>query len=520
MVEGIMMIETFEKKVLEEADKSIGETNKKRLNKSFENLLSTEDRMFDSPFDNTVNRNIAQWLGVDEKMLLQKDTSGIYDTFKRMYSGVDENGVKTRGLKQIHKMKVNPDFKYQNLKQQSGFSAEVISTAKENLKAQLEKTGITTYRADDLPDLFPKNDQFVDKVRMNQQGDIIERIQTKFIGEDAKQCLDKMMTKKFDKYLDSGKVDKIEIPKDFYDKIAEEKMIINKREKITNQLNHAKERNDAKLTQKYTERLNKLNKLDSMLERSTVTSDEALYARKHPKRYVAKNFLKENIKAGHKSFEKAGLSSAMITASMSTVDNVKKVFDGKISPTEAIANVAKETGASGVIGYGTEFISTTVGNRMLQSGHKLIRSLGKCSVPAAVVSFGVDSFDSVVDFAQGQIGFEELAKDLGGSATGVAGGVAGGAAAGAILGSVVPGAGTVVGAGVGLVGSMIGYAVSTEAYQTALELGENASELIDQAKKYASETLNTATEFVGEQAESLKASINGFAKEFGLPFQL
>ena len=355
---------------------------------------------------------------------------------------------------------------------------------------------------------------------MNQQGDIIERIQTKFIGEDAKQCLDKMMTKKFDKYLDSGKVDKIEIPKDFYDKIAEEKMIINKREKITNQLNHAKERNDAKLTQKYTERLNKLNKLDSMLERSTVTSDEALYARKHPKRYVAKNFLKENIKAGHKSFEKAGLSSAMITASMSTVDNVKKVFDGKISPTEAIANVAKETGASGVIGYGTEFISTTVGNRMLQSGHKLIRSLGKCSVPAAVVSFGVDSFDSVVDFAQGQIGFEELAKDLGGSATGVAGGVAGGAAAGAILGSVVPGAGTVVGAGVGLVGSMIGYAVSTEAYQTALELGENASELIDQAKKYASETLNTATEFVGEQAESLKASINGFAKEFGLPFQL
>ena len=148
-----MMIETFEKKVLEEADKSIEEANKKRLNRSFENALSAEGGMFDSPFDNTVNRNIAQWLGVDEKMLLQKDTSGIYDTFKRMYSGVDENGVKTRGLKQIHKMKVNPDFKYQNLKQQSGFSAEVISTAKENLKAQLEKqenTGQAVHFADVL----------------------------------------------------------------------------------------------------------------------------------------------------------------------------------------------------------------------------------------------------------------------------------------------------------------------------------------------------------------------------------
>ena len=79
------MIEAFEKKAVEEVEKSIGETNKKRLNKSFENLLSTEDRMFDSALDKTVNRNIAHWLGVDEKSILQKDTSGIYDTFKRMY---------------------------------------------------------------------------------------------------------------------------------------------------------------------------------------------------------------------------------------------------------------------------------------------------------------------------------------------------------------------------------------------------------------------------------------------------
>ena len=78
------MIETFEKKVLEEADKSIEEANKKSLNRSFENALSAEGGMFDSPFDNTVNRNIAQWLGVDEKMLLQKDTSGIYR--RRIYS--------------------------------------------------------------------------------------------------------------------------------------------------------------------------------------------------------------------------------------------------------------------------------------------------------------------------------------------------------------------------------------------------------------------------------------------------
>ena len=57
---------------------------------------------------------------------------------------------------------------------------------------KMEKSGLTTYRADDLPGEFKKNDQLVDKVRKNAQGQIVERIQVKFVGGDGAQCLKKL----------------------------------------------------------------------------------------------------------------------------------------------------------------------------------------------------------------------------------------------------------------------------------------------------------------------------------------
>ena len=76
-------------------------------------------------------------------------------------------------------------------------------------------TGVKTYRADDRPDLFQKNDQYVDKIRVDSTGNI-ERIQVKFVGKDAAECLSKLTSKDFDKYFNDGKVDKMEVPKDYY----------------------------------------------------------------------------------------------------------------------------------------------------------------------------------------------------------------------------------------------------------------------------------------------------------------
>ena len=41
----------------------------------------------------------------------------------------------------------------------------------------------------------------------------------KFVGHDGESCLKKLTSKAFDKFFEDGKVDRIEIPADFYDEI-------------------------------------------------------------------------------------------------------------------------------------------------------------------------------------------------------------------------------------------------------------------------------------------------------------
>ena len=101
--------------------------------------------------------------------------------------GKDTNGNSTWGLKTISdKFNIHRDYADINTKQQAGFCAEIVSTAKENMLSKLKGTGEVTYRADDRPDLFHRNDQFVDKIRVDADGNVIERIQTKFVGSDGK----------------------------------------------------------------------------------------------------------------------------------------------------------------------------------------------------------------------------------------------------------------------------------------------------------------------------------------------
>ncbi len=226
----------------------------------------------------------------------------------------------------------------------------------------------------------------------------------------------------------------------------------------------------------------------------------------------------------------AGIESAKIaagiTCAMSTVDNVSACLSGEITAEDAVVNIAKDTGTAGAIGYGTGFVTSAVARTMASSSHELIQSLGKSSIPAAAVSFGIASYDSVMDFAQGEIGTEELAYDLGENAVGVAGSIGGAALAGAAVGSVVPGAGTVVGAGAGLVGGMVGYAVSSGAYKAAVEAAgdaieehaEEIKELGNKAKDIASDTIDKAASISADAVSDVKTAISNFNIKNALPF--
>lgn len=253
---------------------------------------------------------------------------------------------------------------------------------------------------------------------------------------------------------------------------------------------------------------------------------------------------------------KTGKQAMMITGAISTVENVSAYMNGEISAEEMVIDIAKDTGTAGATGYAFGFVNSSVATAMQGSSHQLIQSLGKSNVPAAVISFGVTSFDSIVDYAQGEIDGQELAYDLGENAVGVAGSMAGmaaagvagakvGAAVGTAVGTVVPGAGNVVGGAVGttvgLVGGMVGYAVATEAYSTAVEVcatygGEvvdavgdfaveasqtvtaEVEELGNKAQKIANDTIKLAESYGEEVANNVKAAIADFNVANALPW--
>lgn len=244
------------------------------------------------------------------------------------------------------------------------------------------------------------------------------------------------------------------------------------------------------------------------------------------RKQVVPNALKANSELGLKS----GLTAAMITGAMSTVNNVIGVYRGEISVQEAAVDISIAVGKAAALGYATGFISAEVATRAASSSHKAIQALGKMGAPAALVSFGIASYDSVISFAQGEIDGTELAVDLGRNATGVTGAMAG-AKVGAVVGSVVPVVGTIAG---GLVGGMVGYAVATAAYATVIDVvttgvdaltdraavaAETAGELRDRAVETgqavldfvgtnAPEALDTVRTAMTDLASSLRVSLN------------
>lgn len=232
------------------------------------------------------------------------------------------------------------------------------------------------------------------------------------------------------------------------------------------------------------------------------------------------------MKPHHEAGIESAKMAASVTCAISTVDNVTACLDGEITADEAAMNIAKDTATAGAVGYGAGFISSAVSSSMASSSNAMISSLGNSCVPAAAVSFGIASYDTVVDYAQGEITTEEFAYDMGENAVGVAGSIGGAALAGAAVGSVVPGAGTAVGAAVGVVGGMVGYAVATGAYETAVEAAGDAIEehadeikqLGDKAQSVANDTIDKAAALGENAVNDVKDAISNFNIQNKLPW--
>lgn len=460
------------------------------------------------------DQRLAEIIGVKDVSKIETLHPSIMDQARELLYGVERDGYKTLGLNDVYKYKINHEYYNSNIKQQAGFSAEILSTWKENLAAQAEGTGITTYRADDLPELFPRNDQYVDKVRMNSEGEIIERIQTKFIGGGGKKWLSKMMSPKFEKYLD-GKVDKLECPKDYYNDIKE--AIPERIQTYEKQLDKVTAEGKTDVAELIQHRIDKLKKIDSMVEQSNTTYNEAKFARLHPKCAAAKPFVSATVKLSNREGLSGGAAAAGLTFAVSTVDHLSSYVRGDITAEDMVKDITKETAASGALGYGTQFVTSAVSQTMRASSCQFIQHIGGTCLPAAAVSFAVESYDSISSFAQGKIDGAALAYDLGENSTVITGGMAG-AKAGAIVGSAAGPAGTAAGS---VIGGMVGCAVTSEVYRTAIEAGsEHVDEIVKTAQGFADSTIGAIADTAPEQLDAAKSAFNDFADSVKIPIHV
>ena len=385
-----------------------------------------------------------------------------HDTVQRYGEAVGEHfdaylgKTKVKGLKSISKDKINRDFEFNNIQQQAGFSAEVKDVARTNAEYIINGKQTRKVRTDDLGRV---NDPLYDTILLDENGDEIAGTgaQMKFLGAsqkdptgegDALRALNKLQSKKFQKYLDADA--KIDVPSNQYDDIISEAN--RKIESLSKQIENQKESGNNEQVQKIQNQIERLEKIKKNLRSSTVSSDEAVFARLHPELSTAVDVAKISHKAGIQTAK----TSAIFGGSVSIVRNLVSVCKGEKEPEEAIKSVAKDTATDIAMGYGTGFAGSTIKGAMQNASSGYIQSLSKTSIPSTIVAVTVSATKTLSKFFKGEIDGVECLEELGEEGTGMIS-----SAMFATIGQVVipiP----IVG---GLIGGMVGYALSSATYR-------------------------------------------------------
>ncbi len=421
------------------------------------------------------------------------------------YSGKDnETGAQLqKSLKSISQQKVNPDYKYNNIHQQAGFAAEVKDVARTNAEKIINGDSSRKVRTDDLGRV---NDPLYDTVTVDAKGNVIKGsgTQVKFIGAsendpsgagNASRTLDKLQSQKFAKYLDADA--KIEVPSDQYDKILQE--ADSKIADLQKQLESRKNAGDTEEVKKLQERINKLKKIKKNLRKSSVSQEEAVYAREHPELSTAKDVAKLSHRAGLETAK----SAAVIGGSVSLVKNCVALAKGDIEFEEATLNVAKDTGTAIAVGYSTGFAGTALKGAMQNSGTDYVRTLAKTNLPATVVSVSVTAAKILTKYFKGEIDGVQCLEDLGQEGAGMLSSAMFSAIGQALIPIPVIG---------GLVGGMVGYAFSSACYGILTDSLKNAK-LAREERERVEKACNEHIAMIRQYRAEMEAIISQYLVE-------
>lgn len=416
------------------------------------------------------------------------------------YTGINNetgNHLK-KGLKDIASSKINPDYEYNNLHQQAGFSAEIKIRAKENANNIINNIKETTVRTDDIGMV---NDEYCDLVTLDSSGNIIKdsERQVKFIGNSQsdpsgiykpKRILQSLKSRKFEKYLDKGV--KLEIPSDDYDNVIKE---INDEISI-NQKSIRSGKLDSKLIQSKEENIKKLELIKKNLKKSNISSKEALEARMNPLLSTGKEIVSVSHEAGVQGLK----FGAAIGGSISIIKNMVAFAKSDITFDEAMKNFIRETGGSAAVGYATTFSGSAIKGIMQNSTSQYIRTLSKTNLPGTLVAVTVTVGKSLTKYFRGEIDGLECMQDLGQEGANMVA-----SAIFATIGQIaipIP----VVG---GLIGGMLGYSLSAASFGFLKEALEN-EKIARENRLKIEEACNNYIQFMDEYKSYISENINNY----------
>jgi hypothetical protein len=422
------------------------------------------------------------------------------------YSGVDNEAGKTltKGLKSISESKVNPEYQFQNLKQQAGFAAEVKETARENAERIIKGDKTRVVRTDDLGRV---NDPLYDHVALDKNGMVISGSgsQMKFVGGDPKEALDKLASHKFEKYLDANA--EIEVPSDFYDDIKKEAQ--SKAASLQKQAETLQAQGKTDLAKQRLAEAEKYRKIDRNVRKSHVSNKEAMEARTNPVLSTAKDIAK----ASHRGGIESAKSGAAIGGGISLIKNIVAVAKGDKEPDEAALSVVKDTGSAAVVSYTTGFAGSALKGLMQNAKKKVIQGAAKTNLPGVIVTAALETGKTLAKYIKGEIDGAQCLEELGEKGTGMVS-----SAMFTALGQLVipiP----VVG---GLIGGMAGYALSSAfykqltgvlkeaklAHENRLRIEAECAEAIKMIRAYRAEMEAAISEYLSDHIAVFQAAFD------------
>ncbi|GIO35751.1 hypothetical protein J41TS12_06120 [Paenibacillus antibioticophila] len=416
--------------------------------------------------------------------------------FIKGYKGsVDANGeIVRKGLKQMSESKVHPDFEYQNVKQQAGFSAEIHYVDKTNAENIINRNDTRVYRSNDIG---RGNDTQFDILSVDESGNPSWGAQMKFCGKfstpeeiriSSENLVDKMTSDKWERYRGND----VLVPKEQFEvakKYAEDQAdrLSEQAEKLKNQGQFDK----ADLLEQKAERYRQVS---DDLKDSGITSKEAIFLREHPKMATAKYVLE----TAHQSGLENAKGAAIISAAISTAQNVTSLIRREKQVGEAITDVAKDTATGAATAYVIGATDTAIRGFMASSQNSVFVNLSKTNMPAMIATATVQVGKSLIRYAKGEIDSLQLVEELGEKGTGMMA-----ASFGAAVGTVIfPGVGTVI-------GGMVGYLSSSSIYNACMQtLREERLSEERRARIHAIAT--AAIEAMGKQGTELLSMIEKF----------